>query len=298
LPELEFTLRRAGALARRLVGTNAVIAGVCLAAIGLMWTAVIAQARFERREAVAAAIERNSNLAVAFEEFTVRTIDSADVVAKYVKREYARTGARIDIPGLIADRTIDAGVFTAISIVDERGNLVATSYERVPGGPLNAADRPHFKVHVAQDTGKVFVGQPIMSRLTGKSTIPISRRINKPDGAFGGIVSVQMDPIRFVEFYGDATLRPGDVIALIGLDGISRARRVGKRYSSGESVESGHLLAEQKAHPAGAYLASGRSDSVRRYNSFRTLRDYPLIVLVGVAEQDVLLPSLQRRARN
>ena len=298
MPTVEFTLPRTGALARRLFGTNAVIAGVCLAAIGLMWIAVIAQARFERREAVAAAIERNSNLAVAFEEFTVRTIDSADAVAKYVKREYARTGARIDIPGLIADRTIDAGVFTAISIVDERGNLVATSYERVPGGPLNAADRPHFKVHVAQDTGKVFVGQPIMSRLTGKSTIPISRRINKPDGAFGGIVSVQMEPIRFTEFYSDATLRPGDVIALIGLDGIARARRVGRQDSSGESVEGGRLLAEQKAHPAGAYLAPGRFDGVRRYYSFRTLRDYPLIVTVGVAEQDVLLPSSQRRARN
>ena len=87
---------------------------------------------------------------------------------------------RIDIPGLIADRTIDADAFIAISVVDERGGLVATNFERVPGGPLTAADRPHFTVHVPRDSGKVFVGQPILSRLTGKSTVPISRRINKP----------------------------------------------------------------------------------------------------------------------
>ena len=285
-------------MTHRLIGANAVIAGVCLAAIGLMWIAVIAQARFERGEAIAAAIERNSNLTVAFEEFTVRTIDGADAVAKYVKREYARTGAGIDIPGFIADRTIDAGAFTAISIVDERGGLVATSYERVPGGPLTAADRPHFTVHVARDTGKVFVGQPILSRLTGKSTIPISRRINKPDGTFGGIVSVQIDPIRFTEFYGDATLRPGDVIALVGLDGISRARRAGRQESSGESLEGSHLLAVQKAHPTGALLTPGKLDGVMRFYSFRTLRDYPLLVAVGVAEQDVLLQSSERRARN
>ena len=61
---------------------NAVIAAVCLVAFGLMWVAVIAQARFERREAIAAAIDRNSNLAVAFEEFAVRTIDGADAVAR------------------------------------------------------------------------------------------------------------------------------------------------------------------------------------------------------------------------
>jgi PAS domain S-box-containing protein len=298
LPKLEPTVRRLAALARRPVGTNAVIAGGCLAAVALLWIAVVGQARFERREAVAAAIERNSNLAVAFEEFTVRTIDAADNVARYVKREYARAGAGIDIPGLIADHTIDAAAFTAISIVDEHGNLVATSFTRVPEGPLNAADRPHFTVHIPEDTGKVFVGQPILSRLAGRSTIPISRRINKPDGSFGGIVSVQVEPVRFTEFYGDATLRPGDVIALVGLDGITRARRVGRHNSSGESLEGGRLLAEQKTHPAGVILAPGRLDGVTRYYSFRTLRDYPLVVTVGVAEQDVLLASTQRRVRN
>jgi PAS domain S-box-containing protein len=291
-------VRRLAALAPRLVGTNAVIVGVCLAAIGLMWIAVIAQARFERREAIAAAIERNSNLAVAFEEFTVRTIDGADAVARYIKREYARAGAAIDIPGLIADHTIDAHAFAAISIVDERGGLVATSYERVPGGPLTAADRPHFTVHINADSGKVFVGQPIVSRLTGKSTIPISRRINKPDGTFGGIVSVQVDPARFTQFYGDATLRPGDVIGLVGLDGISRARRVGREQSSGEDMRGGRLLPEAAISPAGNIFGPGKLDGVMRYYSYRRLEDYPLIVTVGVAEQDVLFASSQRRARN
>jgi PAS domain S-box-containing protein len=299
LPKLELTVRRLGALGRRLVGTKAVIGGVCLVAIGLMWVAVIAQARFERQEAVAAAIERNSNLAVAFEEFTIRTIDGADAVARYIKREYLRSGARIDIPGLIADHMIDAQAFSAISIVDARGSLVATSYTRLPGGrPLTAADRPHFTVHVAQDTGKVFVGQPIVSRLTGKATIPISRRINAPDGSFDGIVSVQIDPARFTQFYGDATLRPEDVIALVGLDGISRARRVGRQESSGESLQGGLLLAERAVHPVGNMRAPGKLDGVMRYYSYRTLRDYPLIVTIGVAERDVLLQSSQRRARN
>src|SRR5207253_1342510 len=32
--------------------------------------------------------------------------------------------------------------------------------------------------------------------------------------------------------------------------------------------------------------------------SYRTLRDYPLVVTIGVADQDVLFASSQRRARN
>ena len=263
-----------------------------------MWAAVVAETRFERREAIAAAIERNANLAVAFEEFTVRTIDGADAVARYVRREYARSGERIDIAGLLADRTIDAGPFTAISIVDSRGGLVATSYEPVPGGPLTAADRPHFMAHVARDTGRVFVGPPMVSRLAAKTTIPISLRINTPDGAFGGIVSLQLEPVRFTQFYADATFRPGDVIALIGVDGITRARRTGPQHSSGERIDGGRLLTELAAHPVGSFVATSRFDGVTRFYGYRRLRDYPLIVAVGVAERDVLLPSLQHSARN
>ena len=298
MPTVATTIRRLGAQARRLSGTSAVIAGVCLTAITLMWVTVIAQARFERREAVAAAIERNSNLAVAFEEFSVRTIDGAEAVANYVKREYARRGAALDISDLIADGTVNARAFAAISIVNEQGGLVATSVRRLPGGLLNAADRPHFTVHIPRDTGKVFVGQPIQSRLTGKVTIPISRRLNKPDGSFGGIVSVQIEPTRFTEFSNDATVRPGDVIALIGLDGITRARRVGRQNSSGENMEGGRLLAEQAVSPNGSIVGPGKLDGVMRIYSYRTFHDYPLLVTVGAAEQDVLLPSSQRRARN
>jgi PAS domain S-box-containing protein len=298
VPTVDSTIHRIGAQARRLAGANAVIAGVCLTVITLMWVAVIAQARFERREAAAAAIERNANLAIAFEEFTVRTIDGAAAVANYIRREYARSGAAIDIPGLIADGTIKAGAFAAISIVDERGHLVATSFEAVPGGPLTAADRPHFTVHIPRDTGKVFVGQPILSRLTGRATIPISRRITKADGSFGGIVSVQIEPTRFTEFYGDATVRAADVIGLVGLDGITRARRVGRQNSAGESVEGGRLLAEQAVRPVGSIIAPGRLDGVMRIYSYRTVRDYPLVVTVGAAEHDVMLPSSQRRVRN
>src|SRR6185369_4267611 len=100
-----------------------------------------------------------------------------------------------------------------------------------------------------------------------------SRRITAPDGSFGGIVSVQVDPGRFTRFYGDATLRPGDVIALVGLDGITRARRVGRQESSGENVRGGLLLSEQAARPVGNIHAPGKLDGVMRYYSYRRLRD-------------------------
>jgi hypothetical protein len=37
------------------------------------------------------------------------------------------------------------------------------------------------------------VGEPVISRSSGKWIIPVSRRLNKPDGSFGGVALATLD---------------------------------------------------------------------------------------------------------
>ena len=76
---------------------NAVIAGFCLLLIGMIWTVVITHTRFERHRVIDAAIKQNSDLAIAFEQYAVRTIESANTDTRYVQLAYARAGSRTDI---------------------------------------------------------------------------------------------------------------------------------------------------------------------------------------------------------
>ena len=295
---VESTFHRIGAQARRLSGTNAVIAGVCMAAIALMWVAVIAQARFERGEAVAAAIDRNSNLAVAFEEFSVRTIDGADAVANYVRREYGRSGAGIDIPGLIADGTIDAAAFAAISIVDERGNLVATSFERVPAvrsrrriartSPFTSRATP-ARCSSASRSSRGSPARPPF-RSPAASTSPTA----------ASAASCRCRSSRRVSPSSTATPRSARRTSSVWWGSTASRVRAGSggRAAPAKTSRAGACWRSRPCIPTGTIIAPGRLDGVTRIYSYRTLRDYPLVVTVGVSEQDVLLPSSQRRGRN
>src|ERR1700730_1158054 len=103
---------------------NAAIVGFCLFVIGMIWTVVIVQARFERQRVIDAAIKRNSDLAIAFEQYAVRTIESADTDTRYLQLAYARAGLRADVAKLLAGRAADRTLFSLTSVSDEYGNIL------------------------------------------------------------------------------------------------------------------------------------------------------------------------------
>lgn len=276
-------------------GINLAIVVFNAALIGILWTAVLEIVKVDRRETINAAIDRNDNLAIAFEQYTQRTIESADAVIQYMIREYARNSRKFDLDQFVTNYTIDNSAFTGIALADEHGNLATTAYTEKPAKPVNVADREHFRVHVARDTRQLFVGKPVTGRVTGKAVVPLTRRINKPDGSFGGVAMVLIEHSRFTDVLHDAKMRQLDIISLIGLDGITRARLRGATPSAGEDISKSPLFAEQTLRPNGNYAARGQIDGVKRIFSYRTMPEYQLIATVGASEEDVLADFRQRR---
>ena len=273
-------------------GMNIAIVAFCLVFIGAVWTAVIVQTQSDRAETIANAIRQNSNLAMVFEEHTIRTIKGVDAAALFIAHEYARLGPKIDLTKYIEDGFIDSKLFINVGVANERGDLVANNQ---PLNSVNLADREHFKVHVQHDSGHLYIGKPILSRVTGKWSIQMTRRINKPDGSFGGFVSIAVDPIYFANFYRRADLGENGIVNLIGLDGISRARRSGGIVSSGHDMSTSTLFKERSRRGIGNILGPGTTEIVPRYISYRTLPDYPLVVAVGTSQEEVLAGFLQNR---
>ncbi len=271
-------------LARRF-GMKNLIVGFCLTLIGIIWSAVIVHGNFQQQEMIDNAIRQNSNLAMAFEEHTVRTIKGADAALLFLRREYARLGARIDIAKYVADGTIDSRLFIYLNVFDEHGISVARSHALKPA---TVADREYFSVHVGMDSGDLYIAKPVLGRVSQKWTIQLTRRINKPDGSFGGIVSVGVDPEYFLGFYRQADLGKDSMVQLVGLDGVVRVRQTGLEASFGHDSLNNGLLSEQAQHPAGSFLTSGRLEQIPRYTSYRTVPDYPLVVAVGTSRAELL----------
>jgi len=263
----------------------------CLALIGVVWAVAIERARFERQNTIAETARQNSNLAIAFEEQTIRTLKGVDQAVLFVKHQYDEHGLKLNIGSMIGDGTLDASLFNYIGITDERGNVVLGSDEFKP---TNLADRESFKVHQQNNDDEMFIGKLNLGRITHKWAMPMSHRINKRDGSFGGIVYASVDPEYFTRFYQKADLGEQGMVALTGLDGIVRARRTGQKSSFGEAIHGTRLFVEQAKSRNGSFLGEGKVDGVARLVSYRTLPQYPLIVVVGTSEAETLASFHER----
>ena len=286
-------------LRQRLSGDRGVQIAIALysaALIAALWSTLLAEQFSERREAVATAVTQNSNLAVAYEEHVVRTLKGFDSMLLFMRREYRRLGSQLDVRGYIEKGIIDGSLFSTLSVLDEHGNVVLRNKPIVP---VNYADREHFRIHQSQSgQDSLHIGAPILGRTSKTWHVPISRRISKPDGSFGGIITLSVDPGFFTGFYQKVNLGEQGMVALVGLDGIYRARRTGKTVTFGENIGGGSLLREQAKNPAGDFVSRDDADGIVRMVSYRTLAGYPLMVAVGAAEDEVLKEFISSRTRD
>lgn len=67
------------------------------------------------------------------------------------------------------------------------GQWIVTDKEAIPE-PANNADRDYFQYHRTHDDRNVRIGEVVRSRSTDDLIIPISRRLNNPDGSFAGVL--------------------------------------------------------------------------------------------------------------
>lgn len=268
---------------------------IWLFAIGLIaigWLTALQQIRFEREQAVAEAIAQNENRVTAFEQYVQRTLEVATIATRYVAERFRRGEAGSEFlgtreaPAVLRGNLARTGTFIGIAIVNASGDLVATS--RPGAGPLNVANNEAFRTHIERDTGELYVSQPITTPVLGRQVILLTRRLSNPDGTFAGVVSLIITPDQFTAFYRNAQVGPNDIMAVVGLDGVVRALRVGQTTSAGLDARGGRALREQGSMRSGTYRSPSRLDGVIRYVSHRRLADYPLFVTYGVPEAAVL----------
>jgi len=281
--------------------SKALIWGFCLLLIVGTWWFVIGQIRFEHGQALDDAIRQNVNRTIAFEQYVRRTLEAADLVTRYVGVRFARGNVggefvgRPGHPALISGNVARNGAFLAISIADAHGDLVASSIPGPPA-PVNVAAHPAFRVHVAQDSGRLYISQPFQSHVAHRPIIWLSRRLNNPDGSFAGVIAINFLPEQFTAFYREASVRPGDMMSVIGLDGIVRASLHNGVSRSGGNVGGTRVMENQARDPNGTFLNPSIADGQVRYFSHRRLHDFPLFVTYGVPEADIL--ALPRHRAN
>ena len=275
-------------LRSRIMANGGAILALC--GIVLLWFGVLRSLSVEREQALRGAAQNTANLARAFEENIVRSIKAVDQTLLYVRSSHEKNPAGFDISAWARSTQAVTDLAFQIALIDRDGFMAASNLAQ-PGTRLDLSDREHFRFHVNNPRDELFISKPVLGRQSNKWSIQLTRKLIAADGSFDGVVVASLDRQYLVRFYDAVDLGTNGVVLLVGLDGIVRARgaRSGDGAVAGQtSMVGSNLLAAYANAPSGTYITASKLDGVTRVFAYRKVRDYPLLVSVGIAEAEVL----------
>jgi diguanylate cyclase (GGDEF)-like protein/PAS domain S-box-containing protein len=265
---------------------------IALLLIGAIWATALGLTQKEHQQLLADEISKNANLVRAQDERATRSLQVLDQVLLFLRADYARNGvAPASLNEYLAAMQVDRRYVGIVSLIDAQGNVLSTTS---PTSPPNFADRDYFKAHAADPSDQLSIGQPIIGRLTGQWILSLTRRVNRADGSFGGVIFMALNPAFLAQNYEKAEQGLNNTQALIGLDGITRARRNGEKISFGENVSASQLFKEIPKARSGHYTGVAASDGQRRLASYQVMNGYPMVTVVASSLKDIDALAKQR----
>ena len=247
------------------------------------FAAVLSEREFVEQ---AAQIEAsNRNMAMVLAESVTNAVRQADILLLFIKSEWEEKGAISQEQRKVINETLNVGMINRINVSNAAGEIV---FGVVPlPGPVNVGRWDQFLTHREKDTGEVLASSANTAGTDGQPTLFISRRLNRADGSFAGIVSVGIRQnfllrvFQMMNLGEDHSLgllhRNGSMLALVpgGYDRASVEANI-KNHPTLELAQAGFLT--EKYEIVGA-------DGLERLGSFRTIFGYPLIATATIKKE-------------
>lgn len=195
---------------------------------------------------------------------------------------------------ILFDRAVNAKDLGSIAVLDASGNLVIDNHATgISAG--NFADRDYFLVQRDNPGAGLYLSHPFLSRLRQDTpSIALSRRIDNPDGSFAGVAVVTLNLQYFHDLFDGLSLGRGGAIALTLTDGTLLMRLPYTASVIGTSMRHTNNFAHFLAADHGTFSGVATIDGVRRQYVFDHLPGLPMILNVGLAQDDIFAAWMRR----
>lgn len=267
-----------------------IIIATSVLAIALLWILLALHLLHDRSQTRAAAETNAANLARAFEEHVANSVRNIDNMLIHLRDEYQRSpNGMINHLQRMKDNKASGTQVIQISAINRQGILVFSS-RGIPSTTLNLSDREHFKTHLSGED-KLFISKPLLGRASNAWSIQLTRPLFDTSGSFNGVMVVSVDPDYFSGFYNSIDVGPKGAITLLGTDRVIRARAskiANSRDPKGVALPQERPFFDAAQPAAGIYHVPSSVDGIVRIGAYRRLAGYPLVVLVLLAEDDVM----------
>lgn len=175
----------------------------------------------------------------------------------------------------------------SLAIIGDQGNWLT-----LPGTIGSTfSDDAFFRHHQLSAKREAHVGHPVKSLLDGEWVVTLSRRFNKPDGSFGGVVLATISSKYLSHFYEQFEIGRNSSVALTHGDGPIVARNPSNDKFVGRNVGDTPLFRDASLQrPGGAYHFKSPLDGAQRVSFFKRSSRYPLVLLATVDKDELLAP--------
>jgi len=246
------------------------------------------------RSAFASARDSVTNLARATAQHAEDTIRQVDVLTLALSERVEGDGlANMDIPRihkLLVQQAAIMPQLHGLFIYGPDGEWMVTDKEVIPE-PANNADRDYFQYHRTHEDRDVRIGDVIKSRSTNDLIIPISRRLNNPDGSFAGVLLGTVKVSYFVDYYGDFKIDDKGALVLATRSGTILVRRPFVESVIGKSLVNSVIFKNYlPTSNQGTAEAKAVIDDTERLYAYRALSTYPLVVEAGLSRESIIAP--------
>ncbi len=270
--------------------------------VALMAGVSIQQARHHYQERAEVTTQ---NLAQVLENDIAGDFHNIDIALFAVLDEYQRQLAtgRVDESALnnhierVRGRLPD---IDALRIADAQGVLIyGSGVDKTAHTSL--ADRPHFQLLRADPKAGLVFSQPQISRVNKKWVVVLARRVDLPNGEFGGMVFAAISLDHLTQMFASLNVGENGIVTLRGADMGIVIRH--------PEPQGGHSVVGQKSAPQtlrdmigagkreGSYLSLSPIDGMERTFTFRKVADYPYYIIVGLSSNDYLSEWRKETAR-
>jgi PAS domain S-box-containing protein len=266
------------------VGAPFIVFAAGLLAAGMMWSGILWAEKGDRDASIEDGLTDVQNLATILGEHVSNTLAAAeDTGLEFVDR-YLKEGLSFDMAEYRRQRPTLQKHYLSFGVIDAKGELILSDLP-LPATPFSFARTEAFRAMADLSSPRVYVGTPRPGSVTGKLSFYVSVRILGPDGTFGGMVSIGMDPAYYSGLYDKLQIGQDSSVVIFGRDGIVRLRQENGKFTYGQDLSRmprfAELIEKTKEHALAIVSPGGGPfDQKPRLVGFRSLDTHPFGVVV------------------
>ncbi|GGC61194.1 hypothetical protein GCM10011396_05220 [Undibacterium terreum] len=260
---------------------------LCAALAALLWGQTLSTIKEDKRLLKDSALKDAATLSRAYAQYLTRTTEQIDQISMHVKYDWENSHGHLRLEDLRQRGLFTASQFAVVSILGRDGKPITSTSTN--GRWQDKALAEQFNFHRNNNSSALRVAMPETGAAEEKRLVHFTRRLEREEDAFDGIVVLSVEAAYLSTFYDEQSLGKNGLLAVLGEKNKIGTSRIGDQINDpGGQAFISELVLDADNGSLRVEGSNHFSDRQSRYVGWQNLRAYPLIAIVGLSEEELL----------